>query len=124
MKHFALAAAAALAAASPAPAQDTGPSVTITLDLHPPIDVQPADYDCGDAGTLSATYVNADLNTLVVLELEDSTMVLTSALSGSGARYTSGIYEWWVKGDDATMRDQTAAEDADPILTCTTVAEE
>ncbi|WP_158968941.1 MliC family protein [Chachezhania sediminis] len=124
MKHLALIAAATLAAASPALAQVDGPTVTISLDLQPPVNVIPTDYDCGDAGTLSATYVNADLNELVVLELEDSTLLLTSAISASGARYTAGVYEWWVKGDEATMRNQIAAEDADPILTCKALADE
>ena len=38
--------------------------------------------------------------------------------AASGARYVSGPYEWWNKGDEATLRDLRSAEDEPALATC------
>ena len=92
-------------------------ATTITLEFpgnETPTTKQ-ANYDCGDS-TIAATYINTSQNQLAVLELGDKVIVTVVVMSGSGARYVGQQYEWWTKGDDATLSDMT--KDPQLQLTC------
>ena len=52
-----------------------------------------------------ADYVNAANVSLAVLRIGEETVVASNVTAGSGARYAGGIYEWWSRGDEATLRD-------------------
>ena len=59
-------------------------------------------YKCGDQN-VSATYYNAGENSLVQLEMEETSVIAANVLSGSGAKYAGGVYIWWTKGDTADL---------------------
>ncbi|MBO9587462.1 MliC family protein [Devosia sp.] len=126
-----LAAGAALAQEAPAPAETapTAPAAptvtaTLTLSLEATSDIERRTviYQCDDGTGFRTQYVNAAPNFLAILPVEGDTYIFVTTVSGSGARYVSGPYEWWTKGDEATLRDLQAAEDAPPLATCLAAA--
>jgi len=78
-------------------------------------------YNCEQAEPLVVEYVNAAPNFLAILPIEGNKLVFVTVLSGSGARYAAGEYEWWTKGDEATLSNLTTP-DAEPV-TCTAISE-
>lgn len=103
--------AAALMAGSPAVAQ------TIELDLPGKVERQTVSYACSDGVNRKAEYINAGANSLAVVTMDGGPLVFAGVMSGSGARYAAGPYEWWSKGEDVTLIDQMADEGAEPV-TC------
>ena len=79
-------------------------------------------YQCSDGQTRNVTYFNSDENNLALVEAEDSQRVYVNVISGSGARYASGPFIWWVKGNDADLYDEMADKNAKPI-SCTGTAQ-
>ncbi|MHA6687040.1 MliC family protein [Mesorhizobium sp. A556] len=116
--HKIATAIAAGLASSASYAQQTQPNVTISIDMPAEAVVNSVTYGCGDGVSLSVSYVNADPNFLAIVPVEGKSIIFASAISGSGARYTSGRYEWWTKGDDAFLRDLTDDESEKPMLEC------
>ncbi|MDI6027026.1 MliC family protein [Corticibacterium sp. UT-5YL-CI-8] len=113
------AAAVLLAGLSTAAAQEVdASSIKLTLDPASDGEVISVDYRCGVSANVNVQYVNADPNTLAVIPVEGQSLIFVSAMSGSGARYVSGKYEWWSKGAEGTLRDLTQDENADPVMTC------
>lgn len=96
----------------------TGTDIVIRLP-GPQRDVarQTAIYLCGEDRRIGVEYINAGETALAVLSLGEETVVAVNVLSASGARYAGGRYEWWTKGDEATLRDLTGDQDA-AGLTC------
>lgn len=94
-------------------------SVTLTLGSATDIEMTTAVYQCDSGEVLSAQYINAAPNFLALVPVEGEVHIFVTALSGSGARYVSGPFEWWNQGDEATLRDLTQDEDAEPLATCT-----
>lgn len=130
-------AATALALATPALAQEaiapseapiapppvgsaptTSASLVLTLESAGDIERTNALYQCEDGSALTVQYINAQPNFLAIVPVDGDNHVFATTLSGSGARYVSGPYEWWTSGDDATLSDLTQGEDAAPLLTC------
>lgn len=77
--------------------------------------IGPIGWTCpGSTGTLSATFINVDPS-LLYLKWGGKTILLTQAMSASGARYTSsdGSYEFWNKGDATTF-----TVTGSPAVTC------
>lgn len=106
----------------PAPvAQPLAANATLTLTLESRSDIErtTALYQCDNGEALSVQYVNAAPNFLALVPVDGEVHVFATTLSGSGARYVSGPFEWWSTGDEATLRDLTQDEDADPLATCT-----
>ncbi len=93
-----------------------------TIELHSKTKIErmQADYNCGAAGKLAVTYVNADPNfiALVALPKQPQPLVFTSVISGSGTRYAAGKYIWWTKGNSASLYDTTLGDNAPPTMTC------
>ena len=81
-------------------------------------------YGCqGQDAQLSVEYINAAPNYLALVPVDEGTLVFTTVLAGSGARYAAGKYVWSTKGPDASLYDLTAGANAKPILTCSEVNE-
>lgn len=78
-------------------------------------------YNCSQPEPLTVKYVNAAPNYLAFLTVADRTLVFVTVLSGSGAKYAAGEYEWWNKGTEATLTNLTTP-DAEPIA-CTEISE-
>ncbi len=68
-------------------------------------DVRTVRYQCDGARTLTVRYFNSPDNQAAILRLEGKPVLAVSVVSGSGARYVGGRYEWWTKGDEGTLRD-------------------
>ena len=107
---------ALIALASPALA---AANVSMGLDLTGDGQVQTVVYGCGE-GTepLSVKYINAAPNFLAIVPIDGQDLVFVNVISGSGAKYVAGQYEWWNKGSDATLHDVTEGLDAAPVLSC------
>ncbi|MEO7222785.1 MAG: MliC family protein [Devosia sp.] len=106
----------AFAGASPAlAAVDLNVGINLTGDVQ----IITAVYGCGE-GTepLTVKYINAAPNFFAIVPIEGSDVVFVNVISGSGAKYVSGQYEWWNKGTDVTLHDVTEGLDAAPVLTC------
>ena len=81
------------------------------------VDRQTVSYNCDGDLKLKADYVNAESVALAILTFGENFVIASNVLSGSGARYAGGQFEWWTKGDEGTLRDLTKGEDATGI-TC------
>ena len=101
--------------------QPPAASATLTLTLESRSDIERtiALYQCESGTLLNVQYVNAAPNSLALVPVDGEVHVFATTLSASGARYVSGPFEWWSSGDEATLRDLTQGEDADPLETCT-----
>ena len=77
-----------------------------------------AHYDCGGR-TMDVDYINVEPNFLAMVPVDGKERIFVLVLSGSGARYASGPYIWWSKGNAASLYDETKGENAPPVLTCT-----
>ena len=98
-------------------AADT-PQIVLTVESGRPNARTAAHYDCG-GNTVDVEYVNVEPDHLAVVPVEGKKRIFVLVLSGSGARYASGQYIWWSKGNEASLYDETKGADAPPILTCT-----
>jgi membrane-bound inhibitor of C-type lysozyme len=79
-------------------------------------------YDCGQSEPLKVEYINAAPNYLAIISIEGGPkLVFVTVLSGSGAKYAAGEYEWWNKGSEGTLTNLTTPG-ADPIA-CTEISE-
>ena len=103
----------------PAPPPLVSASLTLSLDSTGTIERTVTNYLCDDDSALSVHYINAAPNFLAVVLVEGEALVFASTVSASGARYVSGPYEWWSHQGEATLRDLTQDEDAEPLATCT-----
>ncbi|WP_366554786.1 MliC family protein [Aquibaculum sediminis] len=77
--------------------------ITIAVPGAASVDSQKLRYDC-EGEAVEAEYINAGDVSLVALALDESFVVASNVLSGSGARYAGGPYIWWVKGDEASLQ--------------------
>lgn len=115
MKRVILSLATALLVSFPA----QGAGIALTLTLPDPGDWQHVVYTCeGQDERFVVDYVNAAPNFLALVPVDGKQLVFANVLSGSGARYASGQYEWWTKGPEASLVDITADKDAPPLMTC------
>ncbi|WP_108500611.1 MliC family protein [Paracoccus indicus] len=91
--------------------------LALTLPLTSDATVTAARYRCDDGRDLAVRYVEAGANSLAIIPLEGEEVVFVNVVAASGARYVSGMWEWWAKGEEATLTRVDAAE-----TTCRTVA--
>lgn len=110
--------------AEPAPAAPpalvtASSAVTLTLDSASDVERTSALYQCDNGELLPVQYINAAPNFIALVPVEGEVHLFVTTLSGSGARYVSGPFEWWNDGDETSLRDLTQGEDADPLATCT-----
>lgn len=110
-----LIAAAALLAAAVALADP----LTIDIPGGDAAERQTVAYACGGDRKVTAEYVNTGTNALAIVTFGETTVLMASVLSGSGARYAGQHYVWWTKGDSADLYDLTRGEDAPPEFSCT-----
>jgi len=74
-------------------------------------------YQCDADQRVVAEYINAGANSLAVLKIGEETLIAANVMAASGAKYAGGRYEWWTKGDEATLYDLTKGENA-PGVNC------
>ncbi len=81
-------------------------SMSLAIELDDADSVSSITYDCGDAGEMAVTYVNAGANSLALMEIDDEDRIFVNVVAGSGAQYVSGADVWWSKGDSATLENE------------------
>ena len=85
----------------PADAALAADAVTFPLSVATSKDVH---YVCKDKKDVTVSYVNAtNGDSFAYLAAEGKQHVFVGVTSGSGARYASGRYIWWNKGDTGTL---------------------
>lgn len=110
-----LALALLLPAASPALADVT---FSTGLGVTGDAEIKTVKYDCDHHDPITVQYLNAAPNFLALVPVTEGILAFVNVISGSGAKYVAGKYEWWTKGNDATLHDVTEGLDAAPVLTC------
>ena len=93
---------AILALASSAAMADA--SLSINIDLDDAVLTTVA-YDCGTEEPVQVQYIVSDSDVLALVPIEGDARVFVNVVAGSGARYVAGQYEWWTRGQEATLRD-------------------
>jgi membrane-bound inhibitor of C-type lysozyme len=113
---FRLFALAPLLAASPALATvDLNVGITLSGDVQ----IVTAIYGCGEGSEpLTVKYINAAPNFFAIVPIDGKDLVMTNVVTASGAKYVSGVWEWWNKGTDASLHNVTEGLDAAPVLMC------
>lgn len=95
-------------------AADAEALLSIPLALGPDSTIIRASYSCNGADPIAVQYVNAGQNHLAILPVEGAERIFVNVVAASGARYVSGQYEWWTKGETAAFSDtlsDAAAQD-------------
>lgn len=87
-------------------------AVTVQLAAGEDISVTSASYSCAGGDPFTVQYVNSAANSLALIPVDGAERVFVNVISASGARYVSGEYEWWSKGDDAMLGN--LMDDAEP----------
>lgn len=98
--------------------QASAADLGLTLPLSTDATITAARYQCDDGRDLPLRYVNAGGNALAIIPLEGEDLIFVNVVAASGARYVAGMWEWWSKGDEATL---TRA--GEPGITCKTSAD-
>lgn len=79
-------------------------SISINIELDDAV-LTTVNYRCSSDNLLAVTYVTSEDNTLALVPIDDDPRVFVNVVSGSGARYVAGQYEWWSSGNSGTLRD-------------------
>lgn len=85
---------------------DEAGSLSLSLPLSADTGVVSEQYRCGDLAPFTVRYINAQPNFIAILPVEGTMRVFVSVIAASGVRYVSGPFEWWTKGDSATLRNE------------------
>ncbi len=94
-------------------------SFSTGLTVSGDAEIKTVKYDCEHHDPIVVQYLNAAPNFLAIVPIDKvGSLVFVNTLSGSGAKYESGQYVWWSKGNDATLSDVTEGLDAAPVLSC------
>jgi membrane-bound inhibitor of C-type lysozyme len=97
-------------------------SAAVILNFTGNFERRVVEYACeGAVDPFEVTYVNAAPNFLAIVPVEGQNLVFVTVLSGSGAKYAAGEYEWWTRGPDASLNNLTTP-DAQP-LNCSELSE-
>ena len=107
----------ALQAGGVAVAGDQPPHISITVENGGANARTTANYDCGGK-SLAVDYINVEPDHLAIVPVDGKPRIFANVFSGSGARYASGQYVWWTKGNEASLYDLTKGEASPPIMTC------
>jgi membrane-bound inhibitor of C-type lysozyme len=83
-------------------------SAQVVLNLNGNFERNRVEYHCEGMEPFSVDFINAEPNFLALVPVGGKTLVFVNVMSGSGARYASGQYEFWTKGADATFTDLQA----------------
>ena len=82
-------------------------SLSVNIELDDDATIQTVRYQCENGERLKVQYINSqdDQLALVPTDGDDDERLFVNVVSGSGARYVAGQYEWFTKGDKATLTD-------------------
>lgn len=94
----------------------TAPSVALDIALSG-ASAEPrridATYACTDGRSFAVTYIDAGAIGLAILPpREREPLVFVRVLSGSGSRYVANAFQWWIRGNEATLANLTDGPEA------------
>jgi membrane-bound inhibitor of C-type lysozyme len=93
--------------------------LNVGINLSGDVQIVTAIYGCGDeTEPLTVKYINAAPNFFAIVPIEGQDVVMVNVFSASGAKYVSGVWEWWNKGSDGSLHNVTEGLDAAPVLSC------
>lgn len=81
-------------------------SLSIPLQAGATSTVKTATYSCAGGEPFQVQYLNAGANALAFVLVEGEERIFANVVPGSGARYASGPYIWWSKGENATLENE------------------
>ena len=90
----------------------------VTLDLPGDVEDSSITYACESGQVMEVRYVNGGKASLAIFDWDGERYVASAAISGSGVRYVGDRFVWWNKGEEATLYDELAGADAEPLVTC------
>lgn len=97
--------------------QNVDVSAQVVLSLQSSFERNIVEYQCEGLEPFKVDFINAQPNFLAIVPIGPNKLVFVNVLSGSGARYVAGQYEFWTKGADATLTDLQA--DPQTPVACT-----
>lgn len=97
----------ALAMCASAGAAAAEATLSIPLKSGTADSVQSLTYACESGESFAVQYVNAGANALAIFPIDGEERIFVNVVSASGAKYASGAYVWWTKGDTATLENET-----------------
>lgn len=97
-----------------------GAPLSLSLQMGPQDELRSIRYSCTDGTELNVQYINSGANALAMMRLAGDDLIFVNVISASGARYVSGAREWWTKGNEGSLRNETTGADA---ITCTDMAD-
>ena len=109
------------ALATAAMMQNVDVSAQVVLSLTGDFQRTTHQYQCEGLEPFAVDFINAEPNFLAIVPIGPRKLVFVNVLSGSGAKYVAGQYEFWTKGTDATLTDLQA--DPQTPVTCTEATE-
>ncbi|WP_423067378.1 MliC family protein [Devosia sp. CN2-171] len=109
------------ALATAAMMQNVDVSAQVVLSLTGDFQRTTHTYQCEGLEPLAVDFINAEPNFLAIIPIGGKQLVFVNIISGSGARYAAGQYEFWTKGSEATLTDLQA--DPQTPISCTEATE-
>jgi membrane-bound inhibitor of C-type lysozyme len=88
--------------------QNVDVSAQVVLSLQGSFERSIVEYQCEGLEPFKVDFVNAKPNFIAIVPIGPDRLVFVNVMSGSGAKYVSGQYEFWTKGSDATLTDLMA----------------
>ncbi|SLN12011.1 Membrane-bound lysozyme inhibitor of C-type lysozyme precursor [Roseovarius albus] len=88
-------------------------TLAVSLNLGKDSSFNSTEYKCENNTSLSVKYVNAGVNSLAIMPIEDENRIFAAVIAGSGVRYMSGPYTWWIKGKNAML--ENVMDDGEPV---------
>jgi membrane-bound inhibitor of C-type lysozyme len=83
-------------------------SAQVVLSLQGSFERNVVQYQCEGLEPFAVDFINAQPNFLAIVPVGPQKLVFVNVMSGSGAKYVAGQYEFWTKGSDATLTDLMA----------------
>ena len=93
--------------------------LNVGINLSGDVQIVTTVYNCGEgAEPLTVKYINAEPNFFAIVPIEGEDVVLVNVLSASGAKYASGVWEFWNRGTEVSLQNVTEGLDAAPVFSC------
>lgn len=87
--------------ADPAPAAELSTAAPAEITSGDDPLAEAIEYTCASGARIFARYDEAE--DVILLQYGDTRVVMSPAMSASGARFVGGDWVWWGKGDEATL---------------------
>jgi membrane-bound inhibitor of C-type lysozyme len=82
-------------------------SAQVVLQFSGNFERKVVEYHCETIEPITVDFINAEPNFIAILPLGGKKYMLSSVVAASGVKYVGGPFEFWVKGNEATLTDVT-----------------